>query len=268
MFAYVLALGLMAAVAPFRLGATLFVISRPRPVQNLLAFGVGCLLPGIACMLIPLAVLHLTSTSASVAQGLATANASTTSRYIQISVGVIMVSIAAFLAVRSLRRRRQQAELASAGGGATTAVLESDLPPMMSRILGKPGDAETEGGSLITRLRRRSYRAWQNGSLWIAVVIGLALAGPQPGEYLLVNAVIASSGASLGAQLAAATMFLIVMIAAVDIIVVIYLIAPAKAEAIVQPLHRWVVTHSRKILIAVLTVFGLAVVYQGVAGLI
>jgi Sap, sulfolipid-1-addressing protein len=37
----VLVLALLAAVDPVRLGLTLLLISRPRPVQNLLAYGVG-----------------------------------------------------------------------------------------------------------------------------------------------------------------------------------------------------------------------------------
>ena len=55
-------LALLATLNPLRLGIVLLVISRPRPVQNLLAYWVGCLTVSVFYLLIPLMVLHFTPT--------------------------------------------------------------------------------------------------------------------------------------------------------------------------------------------------------------
>ena len=55
-----LVLTLMVALDPVRLGATLLMISRPRPVQNMLVYWIGSMTVGVTYMLGPLAVLHVT----------------------------------------------------------------------------------------------------------------------------------------------------------------------------------------------------------------
>ena len=268
MWSSVLVLGLLAGLEPLRLGIILFVISRPRPVQNLLAYGVGCLIPGVPFMLVPLMLLHLSPTFTSFAQGLATPTTSPTARRIQIGMGVLALLIAALMTVRLLTRRRQPALLPTPGGTTSTLVLDSNRPPIMSRLLGRPQDAATEGGSAITRLRRRIHNAWENGSLWVSLVIGLALAGPQPHEHLFVLAIIVASGAAIGTQVGAAIVYLIAMLAVVDIILVSCLAAPAKTQAALRLLHNWVLAHRRSILIAVFAVAGVAWVANGMAGII
>ena len=61
MWISVLGLSFVMAVHPLRLGVTLLVISRPRAVQNLLAYWVGGLAVGFPALLVPLLVLHGTS---------------------------------------------------------------------------------------------------------------------------------------------------------------------------------------------------------------
>ena len=65
-------LGLLMGLDPMRLGITLLVISRPRPVQNLLAYWVGCLIALILNMAVPLTLLHATPTFRSFAHDWAT----------------------------------------------------------------------------------------------------------------------------------------------------------------------------------------------------
>ena len=71
------------------------------------------------------------------------------------------------------------------------------------------------------------------------MVIGLALAGRRPGEYLLVRAIIAASGAAIGTQVCKAIVYLIAMLAVVDIILVSYLAVPAKTQAALRLQHDW-----------------------------
>ena len=56
----VLVLAFLVALNPVRLGITLLVISRPRPVHNLLAYWVGSMMMGVPYMLGPLMALHFT----------------------------------------------------------------------------------------------------------------------------------------------------------------------------------------------------------------
>jgi Sap, sulfolipid-1-addressing protein len=54
------ALTVVGMLNPVRLGVTLLVSSRPRPLPNLLAYWAGSLTMGIPTLAIPLIVLHYT----------------------------------------------------------------------------------------------------------------------------------------------------------------------------------------------------------------
>ena len=86
-----LVLTFMVALDPVRLGATLLMISRPRPVQNMLVYWIGSMTVGVTYMLGPLAVLHVTPFFRSFAQHLASPATfeNPTVRHIQIGMGVV-----------------------------------------------------------------------------------------------------------------------------------------------------------------------------------
>jgi hypothetical protein len=143
----VLGLALLLAFDPVRLALILLLISRPRPVQNLLAYWVTCLTVCVASLLVPLMVLHFTPRLRSFAQDLATPAtvASSTLRHIQIGSGVLMLSMAVLITMRALRRARRRAQLPTPGGSTVTMVLDSNTPTAISRLLGRAQDAPTEG---------------------------------------------------------------------------------------------------------------------------
>jgi hypothetical protein len=68
----VLGLALLWALNPALLGIILLVISRQRPVQNLLVCWVGCMITNVPALLIPLLALHGTPMFRSYANSLAT----------------------------------------------------------------------------------------------------------------------------------------------------------------------------------------------------
>ena len=74
MWGELLGLALLVSLNPMLVGFILLVISRPRPVQNLLAFWVGCLIVNVPAYLVSLMVLHLVPTFTSVARDLATSD--------------------------------------------------------------------------------------------------------------------------------------------------------------------------------------------------
>ena len=250
------------------LGIILLMISRPRPVQNLLAFWVGCLIVNVPALLVPLMVLHVRPTFRSFAHDLAipATVAGSIVRHIQLGMGVLALSIAALMTVRFLARQRQRAHLPTPGGTTSTLVLDSSTPTTISWLLDRAQDAPTEGGSAIRRLLRRAHNAWENGSLWVALVIGLGV-WPPPLLVLFIDTTIVASGAAIGTQVSAAIAFVVGAFAVVEITLVSYLAAPAKTQPMLRLLHDWASAHRRQVLVAMFAVAGVSLVARGMGSI-
>lgn len=246
----------LSALNPVRLALTLLVVSRPRPVQNVVAFWLGCLAGSIPGVVVPLTLVHVTGMSGSVPKG---GEANSTVQHIQVGAGVFALTIAAVMAVRSLKRRRERARLA-ASGDTSTLVSDSNA---IERLLGRGSDDPTQGESVLRRLILRAQSAWEDGSLWIAFVIGLVCGGPQPDVSLFVVAIIVASGAAIGTQIAAAAVFVVGTMGIIEIILVSYLIAPQKTLAVLRRIHDWSSAHRQQILVAIFTVIGVALLANG-----
>lgn len=266
----VLAVTLLSAVNPVRLALALLVVSRPRPLQNLLAFWAGCLTGSIPSVVIPLTLVHATSMADDVEDGLA---AGPSAGYVKTVMGILALTAAVVMIMRSLARKPQAATVPAPGvgrhrkdGTGSIMVLDRDPPAsVIERLLG-PTDQPLEGGSAFRRLLRSLNRAWENGALWVTYVIGLAFAGPQPDVSLFVVAVIVASGAAIGAQVASAVVFVLGTMGIIEIILLSYLITPVKTQAVVRVLHDWLSAHRRKIVISILAVVGVVLVAQGMGG--
>ena len=259
-----LVVALLAALNPMRLGVAVLVMSRPRPAQNLLAFWVGCVIASVSVLLVPLMVLHYTPMFRSFAHDLATPTTvvGSTVRHIQIGVGVLALLVAALMTVLFSVRRR--ARLPTPADNTTSPVQDSNTPIAISRLLGQ--DAGTEGGSAIRRLLGRARNVWENGSLWVAFVIGLG-SGPPPDGVLYVLAIIVPSGAAFGAQVSAAIAFVAGMLAVVEIVLASFLATPAKSQAVARLLHDWALAHRQQVLIAIFAVAGVSLVALGMGRL-
>jgi hypothetical protein len=257
----VLGMGLLTGLNPVRLGLAVLVISRPRPVQNLLAYWFGCIGGCISGVVLPLTLLHVAPIFKSFADHWA---ASSAARNIRIGMGVVALLAAVLMTALTLARRRHRAQLKTRSGDTSTLMLDSNTPPAISRLLGRI-HGEAEGGSAIRRLLRRVHNAWQNGSVWIAFVIGIAFGGVEPEVALFVLAMIVTSGAAIGTQVSAAIAFIVGVLAVIEIILVSYLAMPAKTQVKVQLLHDWAWAHRQQVVIAILAVAGVSAVVQGVS---
>ena len=268
MWGSLLVLALLITLHPVRLGVILLMISRPRPLQNLFAYWAGCAIAGLYSLLLPLVVLHVTPMFDSFVINFANPTANSTFRHIEIGMGALVLVIAAVLGVRFATRQpghprnRHSAHQAASDGGTSTLVLDSNTPTAISRLLGTPPDAATEGGSVVRRLLRRVRSAWENGSVWVAFVIGVAM-GPSLDGVVFVLAIIVASGASFGVQITAAITFVIAMLAVEEVILVSHLVRPAKTQAFLRRLHDWALAHRRKLLVAILAVVGVSLMAQG-----
>lgn len=260
MWSSVLALGLLTGLNPVRIGLALLVISRPRPVQNLLVYGAGCVTACVLAVAVPLTLLHMTPMFEPIVDGFA---ASPTLRHIQIVLGVLALSIAALLTVHALMRRRQRADLPPPGSKAPTLVMNSPAPSPISRLLGHEQDASTEDLSVTRRLLRRVHAAWKDGSLWVSFVIGFGFGGVEPDAGFFLLAFILTSGAGIGAQIIAGVAFIVGILVVVEVTLISYLIAPAKTQATLHRLHDWALAHRRTILIAMCLLGGVALIARG-----
>jgi hypothetical protein len=253
------------ALDPLRIGLILLLITRPRPLQSLLAYWVGAMTVSVPYMLVPLTVLHVTPGFRPFAQHLATATfTSSNVRHTQIGIGVVTLLIAALMAVRF--RARQRAYLSTQGGTTSTPVPDSNTPTAISQPLGRAHDAQTGRHPLGHVLHGRARVAWDNGSSWVSVVIGLA-SGPPPLTVLLVLTTIVASGAAIGTQVSLALAWVVGMFAVVEIILVSHVAAPAKTEAVLRLLHNWILAYRRQVLIAMIAVIGVAMVAYGMGGI-
>jgi hypothetical protein len=260
MWSSVLVLALLGALNPLRLSLALLVISRPRPVPNLVAYWAGLLAASAPALLAPLIALHYTPMLSAFAQQFSspTTRASATVRHVQFGMGALALTIAALMAARFWSGRR--ARLLTPAGVRDDFETPTAISRLLGRAQGDPADGTTVG-SLLGRARR----AWNDGSPWVASVLGL-VSGPSADGVLYVLAIIVPSGARIGTQLSAAVVFLLGSFAVVELMLASCLAAPAKTQASVRVLHGWAQAHRRKIVIATFAVLGGSLIARGLGG--
>lgn len=265
------ALALLTTINPVRLGLILLVLSRPRPMQNLLAYWTGALMVGLATLLVPLIVLHATPSSASFADNFADPTANPVAQRSTIGVGAALLVIAILFGMYSMVRapQRSTAPAPADPDGTTktsTMLLDSSVPPALRRLLHPAPDDESEGGSRVRRLLARVRTAWRDGSPWISFFIGVWFLPPLDGVFFALGIVIAS-GASSGVQVIALIAFVIGVLTVEETILVSNLFAPERTQAALRRVHDWARVHRRKFVAAILLVVGLSLVARGLGGL-
>ncbi|MED5814929.1 GAP family protein [Mycolicibacterium sp. 050232] len=270
MWGSLLVLALLTTINPVRLGIILLVLSRPRPVQNLLAYWAGAVLIGLASLVIPLIVLHSNPASSAFAKRFAQPTADPLTQRITIGVGVALLAIAAYLLTRSALRKpvaagSRQRPAADSGGTTSTLVDDSGAPPALTRLLystSADGDADPKSGRLTDRVRQ----AWQNGSAWISFFIGVIVVPPLDG-LLFALAIVVASGASFEMQLIALIVFVFGVLLVEEVILVSNLVVPSRTQAALRKLHEWANSHRQAFGAAICVVVGASLVLRGLGSL-
>jgi hypothetical protein len=239
MWSAVLALSLIAAIDPIRIGIVVLLISRPRPMVSLLAFWLGGMAAGIATALV--LVVYLRDLMLSVMRALLSAIGSPAAAHVRFAIGVLVLLIAGLIAARF--RVRQHAPVRRTGGEGSVLALEPD----------------TRNGSSRLSIRRQL----EEGSLAVAFIAGIGWATP-PVEYLAAIIAILASGAAATAQVSAAVMFTVVAFAVAEIPLMSYLAMPEKTVAVVQRLHDWIRARRQAILAVFVCTFGVLLVVSGI----
>jgi hypothetical protein len=233
----VLAIALIAALDPMRLGIAFVLISQRRPVRCLLAYWLGAMVSAIATAAVLLTVLR--KLAPVLADHVAALTTSSAAGYIQIAVGLVALPLAVLVA-RGVFPRQRSLEMA----GAPTAPVAPPTPPAVARL-----SSLAENG--------REDRAF-----WLAFVAGTISATP-PIEYLVVIVAILGSGAAIGIQFGAALIFVVVALAAIEIPLLSCLATPARSQVLMLQLHDWVRARARPIFAVFFAVGGLLLIAAG-----
>ena len=237
----VLVLALMMATDPVRLGVTLLLISRPRPILNLLAYWLGAMLVGVTAAVVVLTMMR--DFAPTLLQNLSSLAATPVVRHAQIAFGLLALLLAA-LTTAGLPARQRLRVPVSVGGDPSALLLQPSTPTEISQLLG------------------RARRVLGGESLWVALAAGIGT-GPAPLEYLVALTAILAMGGAIGTQISAAVVFNVVMLAVCELTLVSYLATPTRTLAIIDQLNSWVRTHRRRILSLMVGVAGVCLVVTG-----
>lgn len=157
MWITLLVMAIAISLEPFRIGMTVLMLKRPRPVLQLLAFLGGGFTMGMAVGLVVLFVLRRRLLG----------SAHFTLPRVQILIGVLALLVAAALAARAFGNRSGP---------------------------GSPGSPVVDG---LGRLSTRARRLLNGRSLWIAAVAGLGIALPSVDYLAALAVILASRAAAM-----------------------------------------------------------------------
>lgn len=221
-------MALAVSLEPFRIGMTVLMLNRPKPLLQLLAFVAGGFAMGLtvgAAVLFLLRRVLLRSTYFTLPR-------------VQILIGALALAAAAGLAAKIAADRRRGSR-------------------------GVPPDRDRAGPAwLTTRLRR----LLDGRSLWVAAAAGLGIALPSV-DYLAALALILASGAPVMTQLGALLMFNVIAFSLVEIPLVAYLLAPTATRAAMTALQDWIRSRRRIEVAGLLVAVGLVLLAVGLADL-
>ena len=222
-------MALAAMIDPLRVGVTVLVISRPRPVLQLLAFWFGGMVMGLAVGLGALFLLR--NRALELMQDVPGAGDNSTVAFVEIGVGVLALLIAGLIAAGFPRRK----------------------------------DTSQPRNSALSRVTARAGHALRGGSLWVAFAAGVALATPL--QYVAALAAILVSDADAATQIGALLVYHFVVLAFAEIPLLSSLVAPAKTYAVMLRLHDWVVVRRRQLAAVIVAAISVLLVVNGVAAL-
>lgn len=221
-------MALAVSLEPFRIGMTVLMLNRPKPLLQLLAFVAGGFAMGLtvgATVLFLLRRVLLRSTYFTLPR-------------VQILIGALALAAAAGLAAKIAADRRRGSR-------------------------GVPPDRDRAGPAwLTTRLRR----LLDGRSLWVAAAAGLGIALPSV-DYLAALALILASAAPVMTQLGALLMFNVIAFSLVEIPLVAYLLAPTATRAAMTALQDWIRSRRRIEVAGLLVAVGLVLLAAGLADL-
>jgi Sap-like sulfolipid-1-addressing protein len=230
MWITLLVMAFAMSVEPFRIGMTVLMLNRPRPMLQLFAFLCGGFAMG---MTVGLGVVF------GLQRRLLNSSHITLPK-LQILIGAMALVVAVVLTAQVAVRRKV---------GRFTRRNEN------------ASDVREHHG-----LGRFSRRLLHGRSLWVAGVAGLGIALPSV-DYLAALAAIVASGTAAMTQFSALLMFHVVAFALVEIPLLAYLLAPQQTRAWMIALQIWIRSRRRVEVASLLAAAGCVLVFLGMRSL-
>lgn len=265
MWVTVLMLALWMSTDPFRLFIGGFLVSRPKPLQNLIAYWFGGMVGGLVASLFVIVLLR--DFALPIMKTVTATVSDFTGGYVRVALGVLALMFAAQFAARMVVVARQQVGVPMDAAGPSSVALQAR--PVQNR----PAFAEQIRAGLqrltppaVTRFTSKIMSTLGSGNPRVSFVAGLMTALP-PMEHQAALTAIMASGAGVGEQLTASMMFVVVVLLALEIILVGYLFKPAKTEALVERLREWMRSAGQKLLPVTTAAAGVFLVYTGIGAI-
>jgi hypothetical protein len=251
MWTAVVFVGFGLALDPLRLGLVAVLISRRRAMQNLAAFWLGGMFAGIAFGLVVLIVFREAALTAienvvSAMNDVRSAVVILDGGGLKITLGVLLLTLLAGLVARQRARQRVQVGMSSGDGA---SVMVAPRPP-----------------NVFARMAAFSQNMLERGGAWPAFLVGLGSATP-PVECVMILTIIMASGHALETQLMAFVVFIVLVLALLELPLLMYLLMPRKTETVMMRLDGWLRAHRRRIFEVSLAVTGVVLLVQGVGSL-
>ena len=239
MWITLLVMGIAVSLEPIRIGLTVLMLSRPRPMLQLFAFLCGGFTMGVGGGLAIIFALRATPL----------AQSGFTVHHVQIGIGILALVIAAVLFANiplpKFMRKSRAEDMVPADAGAQ--------------------DPDQTPNRALARVSNRARGLMQSSSPWIAGVSGLGIALPSV-DYLAAMAVIIASGESAAVQVAALVSFNVVAFGLIELPLISYLIAPARTLAVMTSLNVWIRTRTRRDVAILLVAAGIFMLTLGIIG--
>ncbi|OBG80162.1 hypothetical protein A5699_11560 [Mycobacterium sp. E802] len=236
MWATLFLMAVAVSLEPVRIGLTVLMLNRPRPIRQLLAFLAGGFLMGMIVGTTALLILRAVPLAATL-----------TVPRMQIGIGILALVVAAVLAVN-----------VGARGSRLPTAIPTETP--------EPATAQVAVAAPRVGLRSRIRAVMQGNSLWVAGVSGLGIALPSV-DYLAALGVIHASGVGPATQIGAVFAFNLVAFSLVEIPLVSYLIAPERTLAWMARVHTWIRSCTRRDVAMILAAAGALFIAIGLLGL-
>jgi hypothetical protein len=239
MWITVLLLAVAVNFEPTRLGMITLLLTKPRPMWQLVTFLSCWLTMSASAGLVVLFVFHTGFLQTGHDHG----------PKIQIVIGAAAVLIAALLASNlPLGASFSRPLVGAAIGSPDGTALPPGRPPALDRLVSRAGQVvKTE-------------------SLWFPGITGVWLALPSP-DYVAMLILIAASGAAPLTQVGALITWLAVANGVAAVPLASYLIAPERTRAWLSMLNDWIRARRRRDFAMLLAVVGTVMVAVGVSGL-
>ncbi|WP_186274630.1 GAP family protein [Mycobacterium kubicae] len=248
----------MATNDPVRLVIATFLVTRERPLPNLIAYWIGGAGAGIVVSVA--VIFFLRDIAAPMMYSVTSTVGDLTGGYVRVALGVIALLFAVKIAAQMFRRQLVGVPMDAVNPSAVT------LQPRTSVVEQLRIALQRLTPPAITRLSARIWHALGAGSPRVSFVAGIMTALP-PIEHQAALTTILASHEGLAAQLTAAIMFVLVVMATLEVVLVSYLVSPVKTKNGIARLQNLTRTFGRKLFPLMAGSTGVVLIFSGMGGI-